>query len=439
MPFTEIFALLLAAAMGAAAALFGSSRWQASRRAPAQRKLRQDCAKLRQHIAALQTRLSDKTSNDEAAAQLLQAADGQQAGVQAACNDQDLLQQHVTSLLHSLETSGKAIDEMAFGSAEVAKTLDELSGVCEETAMSMVAIDVSITAVQASADETSRLSGQVHADAETGTRALHQTIAGIDRIRDGNLSAARVIEDLGQQILAVGKILNVIDDVAEQTNLLALNAAIIAAQAGEYGRGFAVVADEIKALAERTGASTKEIADIILTIEAQSRRATDAMASGVANVQDGVRLGSNAQEALRKIVDSAMRSTAMAESIAKATVDQGQSSKAVTDAISRIAETVQQIAYATAEQAAGSANINESTKNMGQIVSSMRASADKDQTTLKSVQHFLQQLPQSLQQLQSQQSDQVQLQSQLAAEVMGALEALEHAGQASAVTSGGAV
>jgi methyl-accepting chemotaxis protein len=287
------------------------------------------------------------------------------------------VRENVHHLALSVQETSSAIEEMTFSSKEVAKNIEELSTAAEETAASMNQMDVSIGQVEGNANDTSQLSETVSRDAETGVAAIKQTIQGIDKIKDSSRIAAEVIGDLGARISQIGNILNVIDDVAEQTNLLALNAAIIAAQAGEHGRGFAVVADEIKALAERTGASTKEIADLVRTIQDQSRRATDAMAQGVDNVEEGVRLGHNAEDALTKIVDSAKRSTLMIQAIAQATVEQAKGSKQVTNAISRIAETVQQIAYATAEQAKGSEHIMQSAERMRGITQQVERSADE--------------------------------------------------------------
>ena len=176
----------------------------------------------------------------------------------------------------------------------------------------------------------------------------------------------RVISNLGGRSSAIGQILNVIDDVAEQTNLLALNAAIIAAQAGEHGKGFAVVADEIKDLAERAGASTKEIADLIKTIQTESKNAIAAVERGAHNVDRGVEVSNEAERALKKILES-QKSTNMVRAIARATVEQAKGSKQVTDAIGRIAETVQQIAAATAQQARGSELIMKSAEKMRTI------------------------------------------------------------------------
>jgi methyl-accepting chemotaxis protein len=285
--------------------------------------------------------------------------------------------ENIHNLALSVQETTTAIEEMTFSVKEVARNIEDLSTAAEETAASMNEMDVSISQVETNANETSRLSETVTADAETGVSAINQTIQGIDRIKESSRTAAEVISSLGEKIDEIGNILTVIDDVAEQTNLLALNAAIIAAQAGEHGRGFAVVADEIKALAERTGASTKEIAELIKAVQAESRNAIATMSRGVEAVEEGVQLGHNAEEALIKIVDSAKRSTLMIKAIAQATVEQAKGSKQVANAISRIAETVQQIALATSEQAKGSEQIMKSAERMRTITQQVERSTEE--------------------------------------------------------------
>lgn len=285
--------------------------------------------------------------------------------------------ENIHNLALSVQETTSAIEEMTFSVKEVAKNIEELSTAAEETAASMNEMDVSISQVETNANETSKLSETVTTDAETGVSAINKTINGIDKIKESSRVAAEVIGNLGQKIDEIGNILTVIDDVAEQTNLLALNAAIIAAQAGEHGRGFAVVADEIKALAERTGSSTKEIAELIKAVQDESRNAISVMSQGVDDVEEGVRLGHNAEDALRKIVESAKRSTLMIKAIAQATVEQSKGSKQVTNAISRIAETVQQIAMATAEQAKGSEQIMKSAERMKVITQQVERSTEE--------------------------------------------------------------
>jgi methyl-accepting chemotaxis protein len=292
-----------------------------------------------------------------------------------ATNDE--VAENMANLANSVRETVSSIEEMTYSIKEVARNVDALSLTAEETSSSMNQMDVSIDQVQSNANETARLSEEVAVDAERGAEAILKTIDEINRIKETSSEAVQVISTLGSRIEAIGDILNVIDDVAEQTNLLALNAAIIAAQAGEHGKGFAVVADEIKDLAERAGASTKEIADLIKTIQAESKKGIAAVQLGAATVDRGVEVSAEAERALKNILSSSQKSTSMVRAIARATVEQAKGSKQVTDAIGRIAETVQQIAAATAEQARGSELIMKSAEKMRLITQHVERSSQE--------------------------------------------------------------
>ena len=322
----------------------------------------------------------------------------------AATNDE--VAENIQSLAASVEETTAAIEQMTYSIKEVAKNIEDLSATAEETSSSMNEMDISISQVETNANETAKLSEQAQRDAEMGAEALSRTLAGIHKIKDSSKEAASVIEALGQKIGTVGNILNVIDDVAEQTNLLALNAAILAAQSGEHGKGFAVVADEIKDLAERTGASTKEISELIRSVQDESKNAVTAMERGVKNVEEGVRLGQEAESALKKIQESSQKSTQMVKAIARATVEQARGSKQVTMAINRIAETVQQIAAATAEQARGSEQIMKSAEKMKIITKHVERSSQEQARGSKQITKSIESISEMVNHLNRAQKDQ---------------------------------
>jgi len=316
---------------------------------------------------------------------LAQSAEESSSSIMEMAATNDEVAENIGQLAQSVGETTAAIEEMTHSIKEVAGSVEQLSSVAEQTSFSVKRMDDSIGQVESNANETAKLSEQAQRDAELGTEAISRTLAGIDKIKESSREAAAVIQSLGMKIDVVGNILNVIDDVAEQTNLLALNAAILAAQSGEHGKGFAVVADEIKDLAERTGASTKEISELIRTVQDESQNAVAAMQRGVQNVEQGVKLGLEAESALKKIQASSLKSTQMVKAIARATVEQAKGSKQVTQAISKIAETVQQIASATSEQARGSEQIMKSAEKMQVITQHVERSGQEQARGSKQV------------------------------------------------------
>ncbi|WP_462151021.1 methyl-accepting chemotaxis protein [Pseudoalteromonas xiamenensis] len=114
-----------------------------------------------------------------------------------------------------------------------------------------------------------------------GSQAVNDNMEMNYQLSDELTKTQKDIADLNAQTVTIGSVVDVIRGISEQTNLLALNAAIEAARAGEQGRGFAVVADEVRALAQRTQDSTKEIDNIIAGLKQKADKAVSAIQLGV--------------------------------------------------------------------------------------------------------------------------------------------------------------
>jgi aerotaxis receptor len=150
-------------------------------------------------------------------------------------------------------------------------------------------------------------------------------------------SSSTTIAELGVAIQRIGEIANAIKEIADQTNLLALNAAIEAARAGEQGRGFAVVADEVRKLAERTAASTKDIAQTIAEINTVSDAAVISMQNAVLEVETGITLIRKNGDGLKQIMDATINVTERVDHIATASKEQSAAGQSVAQSLERIA------------------------------------------------------------------------------------------------------
>src|SRR5262245_49218612 len=199
------------------------------------------------------------------------------------------------------QAASAAAGALATMIADLDRTGDQLGSVATDTNDAVGLLEGAAKRLGAAGNEAFEHAGKVATEAERGYRALHQALEHIEQTRELAENSRQRIDALGGRALGVGDVVRVIQEIAEKTNLLALNASIIAAQAGEHGRSFAVVAAEIKALAQRTAASTKQISEQIRGVQEESERATDAMAAGVNAVAHGFTVALSAADALGDI------------------------------------------------------------------------------------------------------------------------------------------
>jgi len=279
-----------------------------------------------------------------------------------------------------------ASEELSSSAALQAQGADTQKNQTSHVATAMQQMSSTVQQVSDSCTRAAQASRQAAETAREGGSVVETALTTMHSIAEAVTSTSKKLGDLGKSSEKIGRVAAVIDDIADQTNLLALNAAIEAARAGEEGRGFAVVADEVRKLAERTTTATKEIAQMIKTIQDGTRNAVDALESGSRQVEEGVASTARAGESLQKIIHMSEEVGSMITHIAAAATEQSGAAAEVNRNMDQISELVKESAVASQESAKACQDLSELAMALENMVGNFKlASGRKNKLPASSV------------------------------------------------------
>jgi len=268
----------------------------------------------------------------------------------------------------SIDEVTSTMHEMSVNVQNMVKSTQMQASSVSETSSSIDEMVASIQRVADTAKVLLDISNRSREEVHSGITTMDKATEGLTKINNTIRSSGAIIDALGQRADDIGKIIEVIDDLAEQTNLLALNAAIEAARAGEHGLGFAVVADEVRKLAEKSAQSTKEISELIQSIQKEARKAVENMDESTTIVNEGLELGGELNGALRKISNVVTEVYKFAQEIGAATNEQSHGSSQIARATTRLNEITHEINSAVEEQASGAQAVVKAMERMRELI-----------------------------------------------------------------------
>ena len=282
------------------------------------------------------------------------------------------IEEIVRRVAEHASTLGSAATELALSARETATQASQQQEQAARISATMNEISTSVHEISQTTQNAALDARKAEESAHTGGQTVQSTVQTIGELRKSNQETSSKIEGLGRSSDAIGKIINVINEIAGQTNLLALNASIEAARAGEHGRGFAVVAGEVRRLAERTAQATRETGVLIGNMQTEAGKAVESIEAELVQVKESSESAARAGVALEGIIAASDGVTDMIGQIAAAASEQSAATDEVNRSMSEISRSVEMTTAGTRESAQACAELSELAARLQQLVSEFR-------------------------------------------------------------------
>lgn len=228
----------------------------------------------------------------------------------------------VPRLESAIAQQAEGAERQAAATAETGASLEEISAISSQT--------------QARSRAVTAVANRTQQEGQRGKQAVADTSEGMQRIRTRVQSIAERVLELDAKGRQIGLITDSVRELAAQLKMLALNASIEAAKSGDAGKGFAVVASEVRDLAEQSQAATGQVDSILKQIGQATERAVSATQEGVAEVDVGLRLVTDAGEVFSNLISAIGESAEVSAQIDVAVREEGAAINQITTAIREI-------------------------------------------------------------------------------------------------------
>ena len=239
--------------------------------------------------------------------------------------------QTVTTEVGQLSQTGEnSVRQLSSSALNQAKEIDE-------ALVNIAEINESVDNVAKFAQEAAKIATEGLLQAQEGDTAMDMTVESIEKIRLTVAGTSKKAKQLGESSQEIAQIVDIISNISEKTNLLAFNASVEAARAGEHGEGFRIVAEEVRRLADRITESTKDIQQLVSTIQQNTTSLLQEMEISTTEVVTGSELVRKTKQTLQTLAGTSQKIDRYLQSISTSTIEQTNTSRQVNEKITDIA------------------------------------------------------------------------------------------------------